>query len=69
MIEAVDGGLLGLAYMLTETIKYQVVKRNGNKVNGLDRTAQIREFDRLGEAIKEQTIATRELRDAIKEMK
>ena len=69
MIEAVDGGLLGLAYMLTETIKYQVIKRNGSKANGLDRTAQIREFDRLGEAIKEQTVATRELRDAIKEMK
>ena len=68
MIEIADGGLLGLAYMLAETVKYQVVKRNG-KANGLDRTAQIREFDRLGEAIKEQTIATRELRDAIKEMK
>lgn len=69
MIEAVDGGLLGLAYMLTETVKYQIVKRNGNKAVGLDRAAQIREFDRLGEAIKEQTVATRELRDAIKEMK
>ncbi len=69
MIEAADGGLLGLAYMLTETIKYQVTKRNGKKANGLDRDAQIREFDRLGEAIKDQTVATRELRDAILEMK
>ena len=69
MIEAVDGGLLGLAYMLTETVKYQVIKRNGNKANSLDRSAQLREFDRLGEAIKEQTVATRELRDAIREMK
>ena len=68
MIEAADGGLLGLAYMLAETVKYQVTKRNGKKANGLDRDAQIREFDRLGEAIKEQTVATRELRDAIKEM-
>ena len=68
MIEVADGGLLGLAYMLAETVKYQVGKRNG-KANGLDRTAQIREFDRLGEAIKEQTVATRELRDAIKEIK
>ncbi len=69
MIEAADGGLLGLAYMLTETVKYQVTKRNGEKANGLDRDAQIREFDRLGEAIKDQTVATRELRDAILEMK
>lgn len=69
MIEAADGGLLGLAYMLTETVKYQVTKRNGKKANGLDREAQLREFDNLKEAIKEQTVATRELRDAIKEMK
>ena len=68
MIEAADGGLLGLAYMLTETVKYQVTKRNG-KVNGLDSAAQLREFDNLKDAIKEQTVATRELRDAIKEMK
>ncbi|KKL85484.1 hypothetical protein LCGC14_1954300, partial [marine sediment metagenome] len=47
MIEVADGGLLGLAYMLAETVKYQVTKRNGKKANGLDRDAQIREFDRL----------------------
>lgn len=68
MIEYAEGGLLAVAYMLAETVKYQVTKKNG-KANGLDRTAQIREFDRLGDAIKEQTVATRELRDAIKEMK
>ena len=65
MIEYADGGLIGLAYILAETVKYQAAK----KKNGLDRTGQLREFDRLGEAIKEQTAATRELRDAIKEMK
>lgn len=68
MIEYAEGGLLALAYMLAETVKYQIVKKNG-KASGLDRAAQIREFDRLGDAIKEQTVATRELRDAIKEMK
>ena len=69
MIEYAEGGLLAVAYMLAETVKYQVMKKNGAKVNGLDRTAQLREFDRLEEAIKDQTVATRELRDAIKEMK
>jgi len=67
LIEYVDGGLIGLAYILAETTKYQVTKRNG-KANGLDRTAQLREFDNLKDAIKEQTVATRELRNAIKEM-
>ncbi len=69
MIEYVDGGLIGLAYILAETVKYQVTKRNGSKTNGLDRTAQLREFDNLKEAIKEQTTVMREVRDAIKETK
>ncbi len=70
MIEYADGGLLALAYILAETVKYQVVKKNGTKTNGgLNSTMQLREFDNLRAAIKEQTVATRELRDVIKEMK
>ena len=68
MIEYADGGLIGIAYILAETVKYRVVKKNG-KANGLDCTAQLREFDRLGGAIEEQTVATRELRDAIKDLR
>ena len=68
MIEAADGGLLGLAYMLAETVKYQVTKRNNKKTNGLDRTGQLREFDRLREAVKEQTAIMGEVRDAINTM-
>jgi len=67
MIEIADGGLLGLAYILAETVKYQVTKKNTSKANGLDRTAQLREFDNLKDAIKEQTTVMREVRDAIKE--
>ena len=67
MIQAIDGGLIGLAYILAETVKHQVTKRNGKNGSGLSSAAQIREFDRLGEAIKDQALATRELRDHLGE--